>query len=151
MESCSNNASLNPNNSKDIPQQSKITPTQNSMSDPAKTYTFSEDSILVVLRIDSSSSNEIGFDVAIGKKTFQGLAKLVLLEDNGKFYVPEATARIDTKTNRQYFCDSTYNYVSEKINFVFAIENRTKKRLSFIVNNSVISEVNDNIYTLYRR
>jgi hypothetical protein len=152
LTGCKSNVSSSQENGIDTMIQTKtIPPAQSSVSNPERIYSFALDSILVILKIDSPSSNKIDFDVLVGKETFKGLAKLVLLEDNGKFYVPESTARRDNKTGQEYFCDSTYNYVSEKVNFVFAIENITKKRLSFIVNNSLIAGIEDNIYTLYRR
>lgn len=150
MVSCNNNVRSTQDDEKDTLVQKKTIIAQPSESHLERAYSFSKDSILVILQVDSLSSNEIDFQVTVGKQAFKGLAKLVLLEDNGKFYVPESTARPDAKTGEEYFCDSTYNYVSEKVNFVFAIENMTKKRLSFIINNSLIAGVEDNIYTLYR-
>ena len=151
MASCNSNISSNKNDEKDTLIQTEIIAAQPSVRHLERAYSFSKDNILVILQVDSLSSSKIDFKVTVGEKTFKGLAKLVLLEDNGKFYVPESTARRDSKTGEEYFCDSTYNYVSEKVNFVFAIENVTKKRLSFIVNNSLIEGLEDNIYTLYRR
>jgi hypothetical protein len=108
------------------------------------------DSITVSLRRDSSTSKKLLFVVEAKNKKFEGAANLELIEDNGKFYLPESTPRLDEKTNQEYMCDSTFSYQSEKISFVFAMENRTKKRLSFIINNSAIEGIEDNFYTLYR-
>lgn len=106
------------------------------------------DSIKVEIE-KNPSPKKINFDVNLKNKNFKGTANLVLLEDDGKFYLPEGTAIPDDNDNTEYFCDSTFAYNSEKINFTFAIENKTKKRLSFIVSRSTIKEIHNNFYTLY--
>lgn len=115
-------------------------------------YVFSGgDTITVILRRDATSSKKLLFFVNTKNKKFDGVANLELIEDNGKYYLPESTPRLDEKTNKEYMCDSTFSYQSEKISFVFAMENKTQKRLSFIINNSSIEGVDDNFYTLYRK
>ena len=115
-------------------------------------YVFIEgDTITVVLRRDTASGKKLFFVVNTNGKKFEGAANLELIEDNGKYYLPESTPRLDEKTNKEYMCDSTFSYQSEKISFVFAMENKTQKRLSFIINNSSIGGVEDNFYTLYRK
>lgn len=116
---------------------------------PSDEYIFKSDSITVTLTKDSNSKKLL-FVVEAKGQSFDGVANLELIEDNGKFYLPESTSRLDEKTNREYMCDSTFSYQSEKISFVFAMENRTRKRLSFIINNSSVEGIEDNFYTLYR-
>ncbi|RZL13366.1 MAG: hypothetical protein EOO89_17700, partial [Pedobacter sp.] len=110
---------------------------------------FGGDSITVVLQKDSSTQKKLRFSVEANNKKFEGVANLELIEDNGKLYLPESSPRLDEKTNQEYMCDSTFSYQSDTISFVFAMENRTKKRLSFVVNNSSVAGVGDNFYTLY--
>lgn len=109
------------------------------------------DTITVVLRRDIASGQKLFFVVNLKGNMFEGFANLELIEDDGKYYVPESTPRLDEKTNKEYMCDSTFSYQSEKISFVFAMENKTQKRLSFIINNSSIEGIEDNFYTLYRK
>jgi hypothetical protein len=109
------------------------------------------DSLRVVLRRDAASSKKLLFVVNAKDKKFEGVANLELIEDNGKYYLPESTPRLDEETNKEYMCDSTFSYQSEKISFVFAMENKTQKRLSFIINNSSTEGIGDNFYTLYRK
>jgi hypothetical protein len=109
------------------------------------------DTITVVLRRDIASDKKLSFVVNTKGKKFEGSANLELIEDNGKYYLPESTPRLDENTNKEYMCDSTFSYQSEKISFVFAMENKTQKRLSFIINNSTVEGIEDNFYTLYRR
>lgn len=115
-------------------------------------YIFqSGDSIIVTLQKDDLTPKKLHFKVETKNENFEGVANLELIEDNGKYYLPESTPRLDEKTNKEYMCDSTFSYQSEKISFVFAMENKTQKRLSFIINNSSIASVGDNFYTLYKK
>ncbi|MFL9482880.1 hypothetical protein ACI6Q2_08885 [Chitinophagaceae bacterium LWZ2-11] len=113
-------------------------------------YVFSGgDTLTVVLRRDATSAKKLLFVVNAKDKKFEGIANLELVEDNGQYYLPESTPRLDEKTNKEYMCDSTFSYQSEKISFIFAMENKTQKRLSFIINNSSTEGVEDSFYTLY--
>ena len=109
------------------------------------------DSITVFLKKDNKTSKKLLFVVNIKNNKFEGVANLELIDDNGSNILPESTPRLDEKTNLEYYCDSTYSFQSYKISFVFAIENKTQKRLSFIVNNSLVSSINDEFYTLYKK
>lgn len=108
------------------------------------------DSIKVVLRKDIASDKNLFFVVETKGEKFEGSASLELIEEDGKYYLPESTPRLDEKTKKDYMCDSTFSYQSEKISFVFAMENKTRERLSFIINNSSIEGIEDNFYTLYK-
>lgn len=110
---------------------------------------FGGDSIFVSIK--KRDLNSISFELLFNKKNVKGTADLVMLEDNGKYYIPEGTPILDENTQKEYVCDSTYSYDSQKLSLTFAMENKTKKRLSFIVNNSKIKNVNDGFYTLYKK
>ena len=76
---------------------------------------------------------------------------MILLEDdNGKLYVPEGTFILDSATNKEYVCDSTYSYNSDKVKISFGFEKSTNKRLSLVIYKSHINFVKDMEYTLYR-
>lgn len=110
---------------------------------------FAGDSIFVTIKKRDMKS--ISFDLLFNKKNVKGTADLVMLEDNGKYYIPEGTPILDENTQEEYVCDSTYSFDNKNLNLTFAIENITKKRLSFIVSNSGIKSVNDGFYTLYKK
>lgn len=109
------------------------------------------DSITVTLWYVDSLKNKLKFKVEASTGNFDGIANLELIEDNGNFYLPESTPRLDEISNQEYMCDSTFSFQSERISFVFAMENKTHKRLSFIINNSNISGLEDNFFTLYKK
>lgn len=116
-----------------------------------KDYYFYNDSFVVLLRECKTTPNQILFQVKKHENEFVGIAKLELIDDNGVYYLPESTPRLDETDNKEYFCDSTFSYQSDKISFVFAMENKNHQRLSFIINNSSVLSFKDSIYTLYRR
>lgn len=131
-----------------------ITQTKEKVDSKSRSYEFvfkGGDSITVTLWHIDSLKNKMMFRVEADTIKFEGAANLELIEDNGRFYLPESTPRLDEVSNQEYMCDSTFSFQSEKISFVFAMENKTHKRLSFIINNSTIAGLEDNFFTLYKK
>ncbi len=65
--------------------------------------------------------------------------------------IPEGTNRIDYNNPndyRGYECDSTYQFINDKIKIVFALEKKTKKRLDLAINNSTYKDFKNQHYTL---
>lgn len=65
--------------------------------------------------------------------------------------VPEGTNRIDYNNPndyRGYECDSTYQYISDKIKITFALEKKTKKRLDLTIYDSNHKVFKNGDYTL---
>ncbi len=108
--------------------------------------------ILLILRGINSKHIQFQLDFSTNNKVqhIDDLAELVLLEDSdGSMYVPEGTAIRDEATQKDYFCDSTFMYVSKNLNISFAREAKTADRLSLSLYNSKIPGINNNRYTLY--
>ncbi len=65
--------------------------------------------------------------------------------------VPEGTNRIDYNNPNDYKgyeCDSTYQYISDKIKITFALEKKTKKRLDLTIYDSNHKVFKNGDYTL---
>ena len=131
---------------KKIPKQQSIYPFD---------YSFKSDSIIIHLSFIKNNQKQLEFDINfsdnIKSYKIKGKADLILLEDdNGKLYVPEGTFILDSATNKEYVCDSTYSYNSDKVKISFGFEKNTNKRLSLVIYKSHINFVKDMEYTLYR-
>lgn len=118
-------------------------------------YVFKSDSINICLSIFKNRHKQIEFNIKfsdnIKRFKIDGKANLILLEDdNGKSYVPQGTFILDSATNEEYLCDSTYSYNSDKISISFGFEKITNKRLSLVIYKSHISSIKDKEYTLYK-
>lgn len=65
--------------------------------------------------------------------------------------IPEGTNRIDYNNPndyRGYECDSTYQFITDKIKIAFALEKKTKKRLDLTIYDSSHNIFKDGDYTL---
>jgi hypothetical protein len=65
--------------------------------------------------------------------------------------IPEGTNRIDYNNPsdyRGYECDSTYQFINDKIKIAFALEKKTKKRLDLTIYDSSHNIFKDGDYTL---
>jgi hypothetical protein len=65
--------------------------------------------------------------------------------------IPEGTNRIDYNNQsdyRGYECDSTYQFINDKIKISFALEKKTKKRLDLTIYGSSHSVFKNGDYTL---
>ena len=97
-----------------------------------------------------SKNNKLNFRLRINNQSLEGEAKLMLIENDGKFELPESSPIADEDTNTDYFCDRTYSYDSPKISLVFLLEKDTRKRMLLVVNHSKIKKIKDDFYTLYK-
>ena len=95
-----------------------------------------------------SKNNKLNFRLRINNQLLKGEAKLVLIENNGKFELQESSPIADEYTNTDYFCDRTYDYDSSKISLAFLLEKNTRKRMLLVVNHSKIKKIEDGFYTL---
>lgn len=119
-------------------------------------YIYESDSVNFKALFFNKKGNSIKFDLEVvnnsGNNKVSDFAQLVLLEDdNGALYVPEGTPVIDERTNKEYFCDSTYDYNNDKVSFSFSFEKGTKNRLSLVIYNSKISNFLNGEYTMYKK
>jgi len=99
---------------------------------------------------------KIDFNICIesNNDTFnlKGVANLILIEnENGKLYVPEGSFILDSDTNEEYLCDSTYEYISDKLCFSCGFEKSTNRRISLVIYDSKIDFIRDNEYTLHKK
>lgn len=118
-------------------------------------YAFKSDSINIYLSIIKNNHKQLEFDFNfsddIKSYKIKSKADLILLEDsNGELYAPEGTFILDSATNEEYVCDSTYSYNSDNVNISFGFETNTKKRLSLVIYKSNIDFIKNMEYTLYR-
>ena len=107
-------------------------------------------SIRVDINNPESKKNKLKFRLRINNQLLKGEAKLVLIESDGKFELPESSPVADENANIDYICDRTYAYDSPKLNLAFLLEKGTRKRMLLVVNRSKIKMIKDNFYTLHR-
>lgn len=91
------------------------------------------------------------YELSNSKNNFKFLGEPVLVTIDGK--IPEGTNRIDYNNPndiRGYFCDSTYQYISDSINVSFAIEKSTRIRLDLSIYDSNNENFTNGDYTLLR-
>jgi hypothetical protein len=141
-------------NTKGISEPTKVKKSNLNISS-SNEYYYKSDSLNIQLLI-LRKTKQIEFDISINaiKETFnlKKNANLILIEDeNGKLYVPEVSFILDSNSNEEYICDSTYEYISDKICFSFSFEKSTNKRLSLVIYKSQIDFIKDNEYTLYEK
>ena len=119
-----------------------------------QTLIYSNDSIKAVIYLNSLNLNSLKFEINFKNNNFKinEIANLILLEDEfGKIYVPEGSAILDEKNDEEYFCDSTYNYISSKdYKLSFSFEKKSKKRMSFIIYKSKVKDLKNGFFTLYK-
>lgn len=120
----------------------------------AEKYQLKNDSLDIILSISKPSAKDSKFqlDISVNKNIhhLNGTAELVLVENSdGSMTVPEGTAILDKTTQKEYFCDSTFMYVSKNINISYAPESKTRKRLSLLLYKSMLPGINNSDYTLY--
>jgi hypothetical protein len=118
-------------------------------------YFYCTDSLNIQLSV-LKKTKQIGFNICIDaiNDTFNlnTNANLILIEDeNGKTYVPEGAFILDSSSNEEYLCDSTYEYISDKICFSFGFEKSANKRISLVIYNSKIDFIKDNEFTLHKK
>ena len=81
---------------------------------------------------------------------FAGKPELVTIDEE----IPEGTNRIDYNNPNDfsgYPCDSTYQFISNKVNIVFAIEKGEKKRLDLQIEGLQKSEITNSSNTLLKQ
>lgn len=118
-------------------------------------YFYCTDSINIQLSV-LKKTKQIEFNICIDtiNDTFnlKANASLILIEgENGKLYVPEGTFILDSNTNAEYLCDSTYEYISDKVCLSLGFEKSTNERISLVIYNSKIDFIKSNNYTLHRK
>jgi hypothetical protein len=120
-------------------------------------YILKSDSIDISLSI-IKGKKKIEFEININDNNnnaykIKNKADLILDEDeNGDSCIQEGTPILDSSTNQEYVCDSTFGYYSDKLYISFGFEEKTNKRLCLILNNSKISFIKDvMVLTLYRK
>jgi hypothetical protein len=149
--SCASNSSK----PKAIPQVADVK-TQKPKSINVQNYIYRSDSIDIYLSI-LKEKNKVEFDIHIKDNSnntykIKNKADLILEEDeNGNFSVPEQAPVLDSSTNEEYVCDSTFAYYTDKLNITFGFEAKTNKRISLSIYKSNINFIKDNDYTLYRK
>ena len=83
------------------------------------------------------------------KSEISGKPELVTVDGE----IPEGTNRIDYNNPNDitgYQCDSTYQFISIKINIAFATEKTTKRRLDLSIYNSTDVNFRDGDFTLQK-
>jgi hypothetical protein len=119
-------------------------------------YKLEKDTIQITIEFQQLDSINIKFKIRIREKIQQtediaGTATLIReQDDDGKYYLPEGTAIEGENTGKDYSCDSTYSYESDRISLGFGFERQTKKLLSFTIDSSTIEFISNNNYTLYK-
>jgi hypothetical protein len=139
-------------NTKRISEPTEVKKSNLNISD-SNEYSYKSDSLNIQLSI-LKKTKQLEFNISINtlKETFNlnKNANLILIEDeNGKLYVPEGSFILDSNSNEEYICDSTYEYISDKVCFSFGFEKSTNKRLNLVIYKSQIDFIKDNEYTLY--
>ena len=107
-------------------------------------------SIKVDINNPKSKDNKLNFKLRVNNQLLKGEAKLVLIENDGKFELPESSPIADEHTNTDYFCDRTYSYDSPEISLGFLFEKDTRKRMLLTVFHSKIKKLEDSNFTLYK-
>jgi hypothetical protein len=103
--------------------------------------------IKMVLFIENKSIAKFKLYNTDSQIKLEGKPELITIDGE----IPEGTNRIDYNNPsdyRGYECDSTYQFINDKIKIAFALEKKTKKRLDLTIYDSSHSVFKDGDYTL---
>lgn len=117
-------------------------------------YISSNDSIIcvnknikMVLFIENNIITKFKLYNTDSQIKLEGKPELITIDGE----IPEGTNRIDYNNPndyRGYECDSTYQFINDKIKIAFALEKKTKKRLDLTIYDSSHNIFKDGDYTL---
>lgn len=115
---------------------------------------FSNDSIVcvnknikMVLYVENKSFSKFKLYDTEKQVILEGKPELITVDGQ----IPEGTNRVDYNNPsdyKGYECDSTYQYVNDKIKISFALEKKTKRRMDLTIYDSNHSAFKDGDYTL---
>ncbi len=103
--------------------------------------------IKMVLFIENKSIIKFKLYNTDSQIKLEGKPELITIDGE----IPEGTNRIDYNNPndyRGYECDSTYQFINDKIKIAFALEKKTKKRLDLTIYDSSHNIFKDGDYTL---
>lgn len=103
--------------------------------------------IKMVLFIENKSITKFKLYNTDSQIKLEGKPELITIDGE----IPEGTNRIDYNNPndyRGYECDSTYQFINDKIKIAFALEKKTKKRLDLTIYDSSHNIFKDGDYTL---
>jgi hypothetical protein len=103
--------------------------------------------IKMVLFVENKSFSKFKLYNTEKQVILEGKPELITVDGQ----IPEGTNRIDYNNPsdyKGYECDSTYQYINDKIKIAFALEKKTKKRMDLTIYDSNHSVFKDGDYTL---